>query len=494
MNRRELLIKTGATAAALGVIPFPFGWTAHRTRKSQHILMFTRSQGYEHSVIKRGKNNELSLAENIVLELGRQHGFEVTCSKDGREFLPETISKYDAFLFETTEDLTKEGGDGNPPMPPEGKQALLKAIASGKGFVGCHCASDTFHSPGSRFKNQSTHEIDPYLRMLGGEFIKHGIQQKARIRVVDSAFPGAKGLTDFNLLEEWYALKNFSPDLHVILVQDTEGMVGFDYQRPAFPATWARKHEQGRVFYTSMGHREDVWKNPLFQGLLLGGLSWALGNVEADVTPNIQAAAPQASELPHPNEQDEGKWVQLFNGKDLTGWKTHPDDKATWEVKDGILIGTGPAGHLFSERGDYENFRYRVEANINDHGNSGQYFRAQYMKSFPQGYEAQINATHSDPIRTGSLYPAFNRSLPAEEKKKILVYEQLHKPDEWFTQEVIAEGNHIIIKVNDKTTVDFVDQNNTYMKGHFAIQQHDPKTVVRVRKIEVMELPPTKKE
>jgi hypothetical protein len=65
----------------------------------------------------------------------------------------------------------------------------------------------------------------------------------------------------------------------------------------------------------------------------------------------------------------------------------------------------------------------------------------------------------------------------------------LAKPDEWFTQEVIAEGNHIIIKVNVETTVDFVDEKNTYTEGHFALQQHDPGTVVQFRKIEVMELP-----
>lgn len=196
---------------------------------------------------------------------------------------------------------------------------------------------------------------------------------------------------------------------------------------------------------------------------------------------------------------DEGKkeskegWVHLFNGKDLTGWKTHPKDKAVWEVKDGILIGSGPAGHLFSEKGDYENFRYRVEAMINDHGNSGQYFRAKFGPAFPNGYEAQINATHSDPIRTGSLYPAFNPNLTKEEKEKILILKAPHKPDEWFTQEVIAEGNHIIIKVNGETTVDFVDKNKTHMKGHFALQQHDPKTVVKFRKVEYQELPAEKK-
>jgi len=179
---------------------------------------------------------------------------------------------------------------------------------------------------------------------------------------------------------------------------------------------------------------------------------------------------------------DEKGWVQLFNGKDLTGWKTHPDDKAKWEVKDGILIGSGPVGHLFSERGDYENFHYRIEAQINEGGNSGQYFRTEFGKSFPKGYEAQINSTHRDPQRTGSLYGI------------VKIMDQLHKPNEWFTQEVIAMGNHIIIKVNDKTVVDFKDPQNRYTKGHFALQQHDPGTVVKFRKIEVKELPPTKKE
>lgn len=184
-------------------------------------------------------------------------------------------------------------------------------------------------------------------------------------------------------------------------------------------------------------------------------------------------------------------FVQLFNGKDLTGWKTHPGDKAKWEVKDGAIVGTGPAGHLYSERGNYTNFVYRVEAMISDKGNSGQYFRATFAKGFPPGYEAQINATHGDPIRTGSLYPDGKDHYSRDEQKRMIVREQLHKPNEWFTQEVTAIGNHIVIKVNGKQTIDFTDTKNRHMKGHFAIQQHDPGTVVKVRKIEVKELPAT---
>src|SRR5262249_42658175 len=87
--------------------------------------------------------------------------------------------------------------------------------------------------------------------------------------------------------EEWYSLKNFAPDLHVILVQDTKGMKNLDYERPPFPATWARKHDKGRVFFTSMGHRDDVWQNKkTFQPLLLGALAWATGNVQAQIPAN----------------------------------------------------------------------------------------------------------------------------------------------------------------------------------------------------------------
>jgi len=138
------------------------------------------------------------------------------------------------------------------------------------------------------------------------------------------------------------------------------------------------------------------------------------------------------------DSKKEGKWVQIFNGKNLDGWEVYPDGTGNWKVQDGVLIGSGDSSHLFTKRDDYKNFRYRVEAMINDHGNSGQYFRTQFGPGFPHGYEAQINSTHSDEIRTGSLYPP--PKLNPGDREKIIVFKQLHKPDEWFTQEVIAKG------------------------------------------------------
>src|SRR5262249_6237896 len=138
-----------------------------------------------------------------------------------------------------------------------------------------------------------------------------------------------------------------------------------------------------------------------------------------------------------------------------------------WQIKDGMIVGGGPASHLFSEI-EADNFRYRVEAKINDKGNSGQYFRTKFEPGFPHGYEAQINATHSDPIKTGSLYPAFTKLSDEDRKKIVVMNDAPNKPDEFFTQEVFADGDHIQIFVNGKQTVDYNDTKNTYTKGHFA--------------------------
>jgi hypothetical protein len=295
-TRRGVVLGTIGTLVAPRPTP---ARAADRPRK--RILFFTKSSGYEHEVIKQ-TGGAPSHAEGVVRALARRHAWDVTHTKDGRVFTGRGLRAYDAFLFYTTGDLTTAGTDGHPPMTPEGKAGLLQAIDRGKGFVGVHCASDTFHSPVDVFVPAGD-RADPYIRMLGAEFVRHGKQQRARMRCVDPRFPGAAGARDgFDLLEEWYAFKDFRDDLHVVLVQETATMTttGEDrvYDRPAYPATWARRQGRGRVFYTSMGHREDVWTHPLFQDLLAGGLAWALGEAEADASPNIEEVTPGYAVLP----------------------------------------------------------------------------------------------------------------------------------------------------------------------------------------------------
>ena len=183
---------------------------------------------------------------------------------------------------------------------------------------------------------------------------------------------------------------------------------------------------------------------------------------------------------------------QLFNGKDLSGWKTHPDQPGGWTVEAGELVGRSSAAHhLFSERGDYENFHLRADVKLNDEGNSGIYFRSNFgvdrLGRYPTAYEAQILHNHPTVGTTGSLRvhgpPPIN---PPQEKVVLL-------PDQWFNLEVIAQGKQLTIKVNGKATTTFTD--DRYRKGYVVLQAMvekgaDVSTVVRFKKIELKELPP----
>ena len=140
----------------------------------------------------------LSHAEQVVTDLGAKHNFEVNCTKDGGIFTAENLAAFDAFMFYTTGDLTEPGTDKNPPMSKEGKQAFLDLIKAGKGFVGTHSASDTFHSPGNKEHGparyvQDGENIDPYIAMLGAEFIVHGAEQRAKMTVADKDLPRHEG-------------------------------------------------------------------------------------------------------------------------------------------------------------------------------------------------------------------------------------------------------------------------------------------------------------
>jgi hypothetical protein len=186
----------------------------------------------------------------------------------------------------------------------------------------------------------------------------------------------------------------------------------------------------------------------------------------------------------------EGEWVSLFDGQTMSGWEKLPADKSTsnWEVKEGVLTGSGDASMLYSPKGGYKNFRFRAEIKINDKGNSGMYFRAKNNGSFTDGYECQINSTHRDPIKTGSIYTMVH------------VYKQLVPPDTWFTQEVECVTKnyrgkivpHIKVWVNGELLYELIEQTNAFQEGYFAFQQHDPGSTVQIRKVEVMGLPDTK--
>jgi uncharacterized protein len=306
IGRREFLQAAAVTGAGLALSSRVLG------AKEKSVLVFTKSSGFEHDVVKR-INGKPSIVDDTITELGNRHGFQVGVTKDGRIFDGDKLHSYAAAVFFTTGDLTTLGTDGKPPMSPEGKQKLLEAIHKGMGFVGVHAAADTFHplpDPPDRSNRYIAHgdQQDPYLKMLGGEFIVHGSKprlQDANLIVNDPKFPGLEGvISPVKFNEEWYSLKDFQSDLHVILTLDTQGMKGGCYQRAPYPATWAHMHGKGRVFYTAIGDRPENWKNEFFLNLLGGGIRWAIGDVGATITPNLAEAAPGYGEIP-PKEPTE---------------------------------------------------------------------------------------------------------------------------------------------------------------------------------------------
>jgi uncharacterized protein len=298
---RRQFVKAGAVIAAGAALP-----SRIFAAKKKSVLVFTKSSGWEHDVVKR-VDGKLSIVEQAITSLGSKQGFDVTATKDGGVFDSKDFHKYTAVLFFTTGDLTTVGTDKNPAMSSQGKQSLLNAIHDGLGFVGVHAASDTFHTqpdPQDNSNRYIAHEdkSDPYLRMLGGEFITHGSSprlQTTNVIVNDPKFPGLEGVASpFTFNDEWYSLKDFRTDLHVILTLDTKGMIGKPYERPPYPMTWARMEGKGRVFYTAIGDRPENWSNALFLNLLGGGIRWAIHDVNASLDQNLTQVAPGYNVIP----------------------------------------------------------------------------------------------------------------------------------------------------------------------------------------------------
>jgi formylglycine-generating enzyme required for sulfatase activity/predicted Ser/Thr protein kinase len=172
-------------------------------------------------------------------------------------------------------------------------------------------------------------------------------------------------------------------------------------------------------------------------------------------------------------------FVPLFNGKDLSGWKVGKFNPGNWRVEHGVLVGSkSPFGFIHTVRDDFTDFHLRVEARLNDGGNGGVIVRGN--NAF-YGYEADLN----NPRDTGS-----NRTGTLWTQRETLVgfLEPLVPPGEWFTLDVIAEGNHIVVQVNGRTTADYTDEKQRSSRGNINMQQAHEETVVEFRKIEIKEL------
>lgn len=192
----------------------------------------------------------------------------------------------------------------------------------------------------------------------------------------------------------------------------------------------------------------------------------------------LLTAAIAVSLLPA-QKADSGGWIKMFDGKTLQGWKAS-ERPESWTVEEGAIKGSGQVSHLFWMTEECDNCEFKANIKLAPGSNSGMYFRTAFGTGFPKGYEAQVNNSHTDPKRTGSLYNFVD------------VREQLIPDNTWWEQHIIADGNHITVKVNGKTVVDYVDEKNTHSRGHLALQQHDPKSVVWYKDLMYRKLPAKK--
>ncbi|MEX6686303.1 DUF1080 domain-containing protein [Danxiaibacter flavus] len=186
-----------------------------------------------------------------------------------------------------------------------------------------------------------------------------------------------------------------------------------------------------------------------------------------------------------------GGWKSLFDGKTLNGWKVGKNAE-TFKVEDGAIVVNGKTAHLFYEgdvnNHDFKNFEFKAKVMTMPGSNSGIYFHTEYQESgWPaKGYEVQVNNSHTDWRRTGSLYAI-------QDVKDVYV-----KDSVWYEEYIKVEGKHVIIKINDKTVVDYTEPENPErpegMKGRlisngtFALQGHDPKSKVYFKDIMVKPL------
>jgi len=188
-------------------------------------------------------------------------------------------------------------------------------------------------------------------------------------------------------------------------------------------------------------------------------------------------------------------WISLFNGKDFTGWKVN-ENTGTFTIKDGAIVSHGDRSHCFYvgpvHNHDFKDFELKVDVKTERGSNGGIYFHTAYQdQSWPdKGFEVQVNNTHTDPIKSGSLYHVVDIGQD--------VVSKIVRDNEWFTEDILVKGNTVTISLNGKQVVkwtqppdwqgsrDFAQRRIDH--GTIALQGHDPNSTVYYKNIQIKPL------
>ena len=317
--------------------------------QEKNLLVVTVTKGFRHSSI--------AVAEAVLGSLAERHGslkveYARTDDELAQQMAPDQLSRFDGVIFANT--------SGELPIPD--KAAFMAWIKSGKGFVGMHAASDTFH------------QFRPYIEMIGSEFLTHGPQVEVDVVNEDPDHAACQHYgAHFKVYDEIYVMKSFDRDrVHGLLTlhNHPNSKIPGDH-----PIAWSKSYGDGRVFYTSLGHREDVWTSEDYQRHIMGGILWTLGLAEGSGAPIDQHY--HVSDA----EKDAG-FKPLFNGVNLEGWKLrHDDGAASWDVQNGMLVNTikeGEHGTDLISADSFRDFTVRYEYQVPKGSNSGFYLRGRH--------------------------------------------------------------------------------------------------------------------
>lgn len=292
MTKRSLyerLLATLAIASSLTILGLSASHTlaaAHSANHKKHLLVVTVTKGFRHDSIPVG--------EETIKALGDQSGvwetdFVRTDAEMQAKMTRAALKNVDAIVFENT--------TGVLPLPDP--PAFLDFIRNGGGFAAMHAGSDTFH----QWPGQKEGEVSEYIQMLGGEFKGHNQQCAVAAKIEDAHFPGSgrllaaatkmpapQGQQDardhtfvsgktWNVFDEIYLMKNNDrKNVHVLLSLDHHPNDGSkEANQPGeYLLSWSKSYGRGRVFYVAFGHRQEIWRDPLYQQYVEGGLRYVL--------------------------------------------------------------------------------------------------------------------------------------------------------------------------------------------------------------------------
>lgn len=414
MNLRLRTLSAGLVLA--GLLPLQMDAAPKK------VLVVTATKGFRHSSIPTAENVLTTLGETsgdfTVVDVVRGGPNGTDDAEVAEKMSLEKLKNVDAVIFaNTTGDLAIPDKDG-----------FIRWIEAGHALIGMHSGSDTFHG------------FPAYTKALGGEFKTHGAQVQIDAYNLDPSHPATKSLGPiYTVFDEIYQFQNFKrEEVHGLLTLDKHPntLVPGDY-----PVAWCKSVGNGKVFYTSLGHREDVWTSEAYQKHILGGLRWSLGLEAGSSTPQDNTNVLSAE------ENAEG-FKLLFDGKSLDGWTyRRPDGNKSWSVQRGILCNVlAPNAHgtdIYSTT-KYRDFIVRYEYQVPPGSNSGFYLRGRY--------EIQIfdnsNKDGHDKGLNGDIYNVASCALPA-----------VRKAGQWQQVEARMIGNKITVilngvKVHENVVVD----------------------------------------